>query len=152
MSRVYRFAIFAGGLILLAAFTVVMMGTLDAGKVNAQAECTLQTPNGTYLFEGKGVFVDGTGADATLIHYAEAGFQTYDGNGNFEGTYSSRVNGEFLDNLVSFTGTYEFQPGCVFIHAVPIGDEIIEMQAFATRDGTFMTYVGQGASGTARKP
>ena len=152
MSRVYRFAIVVGVLIVLVVFTVLMMGTLDASQVNAQAECTLQTLNGTYLFEGKGVFMDGEGADATLIHYAEAGFQTYDGEGNFEGMYSSRVNGEFLDNMLSFTGTYELQPGCVFIHYVPIGDEIVEMQAFATRDGTFMTYVGQGASGTARKP
>ena len=152
MSRVYRFTIIVGVLVLLTAFTVVIIGTLNSEVVNAQAECTLQTLNGTYLFEGKGVFMDGEGTNATLIHYAEAGHQTYDGEGNFEGIYSSRLNGEFLDNLISFTGTYELQPGCVFIHFVPIGDEIVEMQAFATRDGTFMTYVGAGASGTARKP
>lgn len=152
MSRVYRFTVVVGVLILLTAFTALIMGTLNLGEVNAQADCTLQTLNGTYLFEGKGVFMDGEGADATLIHYAEAGFQTYDGQGNFEGIYSSRLNGEFLDNMLSFTGTYELQPGCVFVHHVPIGDEIVDMQAFATRDGTFMTYIGAGASGTARKP
>ncbi len=152
MRQIYRFAAVVGTLILLTAFAVVMMGTLNPSEVNAKAECTLQTLSGTYLFQGDGVFMDGEGADATLINYAEAGFQTYDGAGNFEGIYSSRLNGEFLDNMVSFTGTYELQPGCVFVHYVPVGDEIVEMQAFATRDGTFMTYIGAGVSGTSRKP
>jgi hypothetical protein len=106
MRRIYRFVILAGGLTLLVGSIILIAGALNLGEADAQAECTLQTLNGTYLFQGAGVFVDGEGADATLVHYTEAGHQIYDGEGNFEGVYSSRVNGEFLDNMVAFTGTY----------------------------------------------
>lgn len=111
-------------------------------------KCTLKTLRGTYLFEGRGVFVEG----GEMIHYAEAGFQNFDGQGNFDGFYSSTLNGEPLDSQQYFTGTYELNSDCVYTNYAPVGDGVLIVHMYTTPKGTYLTYSGPGSSGTAIKP
>ena len=57
IRQMYRSAVVVGALILLTAFTVLVMGTMSSAEVSAQnkAECTLKTLEGTYAFEARGV-------------------------------------------------------------------------------------------------
>jgi hypothetical protein len=152
MSRMLRLAVVAGILILLTVFTLLAIGTLRSEEANAQAECSLETINGTYVFEGQGVLLVGEEKKAEALPYVEAGFQTFDGEGNFDGVFSASLNGEAIASQEYFTGTYEHQGDCVYTNYAPVGDEVLEFHLYTTRKGTFMTYYAPGYAGTARKP
>jgi hypothetical protein len=155
MRRMYQFAVVVGVLTLLAALTVLITGTLNSGEVNAQANCTLETLNGIYVFEGRGVLLDGKGEDAAALPYAEAGVQTFYGDGTTEGVFSASLNGEPIASQDHFTATYTLEPDrgldCVYTQFAPVGDEVLEFHLYTTREGSNLTYFGPGVSGRAMK-
>ena len=155
MRRTYRLAVVVGVLILIAALTVLITGTLNSGEVNAQANCTLETLNGIYVFEGRGVLLDGEGEDAAVLPYAEAGVQTFYGDGTTEGVFSASLNGEPIVSQEHFTATYTLEPDlgldCVYTQFAPVGDDVLEFHLYTTREGSNLTYFGPGVSGRAMK-
>jgi len=149
VGRLYRLAIVVGSLALLAVFTLLFIGTLYSGEVNAQSQtgCTLKTLYGTYSFEGRGVIKDG---DAVLP-YAEAGTQTLDGEGNIVGIFSASVNGEPIAMREPFTATYSLDTDCSGVNVAPVGDGFIEFHIFTNQAGTAFSYFGEGFSGRGMK-
>jgi hypothetical protein len=156
VPQVYRIAIAAGVVILVAALTVLVMGTLSSGEANAQAKCTLQTLKGTYVFEGRGVLLTQQGGVAAVLPYAEAGILNFDGEGYSEGVFSASLNGETIASQDLYTATYTLESNaaldCVYTQLAPVGDEMLEFHLYTTPQGTNISYFGPGVSGRAVKP
>jgi hypothetical protein len=154
VPHVYRIAIAAGVLILVAALTVLVHGTLSSGEANAQgqAECSLKTLEGTYAFEARGAMQTEQAGITVVLPYAEAGNQTFDGDGNFEGYFSASLNGTLIASQQYFTGTYRYEGNCVYTNFAPVGDEVLEFHLYTGPKGTSLSYSGPGISGRAVKP
>src|SRR5689334_17447791 len=104
-------------LIVLAAVTVLLSGTLRAAGGNTQDTCTLKTIKGTYLFQAHGVVL----SDGEARAYAEAGTWTLDGKGNATGVFSASIGGVPIATQEAFTATYQQEAGCVFTALAPVG-------------------------------
>ena len=150
-----RSAIGIGVLVLLAAVIVLVIGTLSSEAVNAQTEfsfdCTLQTLKGTYVFEGRGVTLN---EDGNVVPYAEAGWQSFDGEGNSEGVFSFSMDGVAIERQSFFESTYELNPdhNCSFTVFAPVGDEVFTFDLYGTDKGTSFSYFAPGVSGRLVKP
>ena len=146
VGRVYRLAVVVGSLVLLVAFTLLIMGTLNSEEAEAQTggkgECTLKTLYGLYSFEARGAVKDG---DAVRT-YVEAGNQFFDGEGNIADVFSASVDGEPIASQEAFTSTYFLDPNCTGGNLAPVGDVFIEFHIFTNQDGSTFSY-GEGFSG-----
>ena len=157
MSRMYRFAAIVGGLVLLSVVIVLALGTtLSLEEVKAQQadftfDCTLQTLKGTYVFEGGGVTLD---EDGNAVPYAEAGWQSFDGEGNSVGVFSFSMDGVAIERQSFFESTYELNPdhNCSFTVFAPVGDEVFTFDLYGTDKGTSFSYFAPGVSGRLVKP
>jgi hypothetical protein len=136
------------GVLALIGYSGQQVANAAVAPDGQSGKCTHKTLKGTYLFEGGGVFIE----DGEVIHYAEAGFQNFDGQGNFDGFYSSTLNGEPLDSQQYFTGTYVHNSDCVYTNYAPVGEGELIVHMYTTPKGTYLTYSGPGSSGTAMKP
>ena len=131
-------------LILLAAVTVLMKGTLSAAEGNAQDTCTLKTIKGTYLFQAHGVVL----SDGEARVYVEAGTWTLDGKGNATGVFSASIGGVPIATQEAFTATYQQEAGGVFTALAPVGNATLAFHLYTTPAGKTMTYFSPGFSGT----
>ena len=86
-----------------------------------------------------------------MLPYAEAGNQTFDGKGNFEGFFSASLNGELIASQEFFTGTYRHEGNCVYTNFAPVGGEVLEFHLYTTPKGTNLSYSAPGLSGRAMK-
>ena len=137
-------------LVLLAALTVLVLGTPHSGEVNASedpAKCSLNTIKGTYVFAAHGVMNDGQ----NVLPYAEAGIWTLDGKGNAQGVFSASLNGVPIATQEAFTATYQQESGCVFTAFAPVGNEVLAFHLYTTHEGETITYFAPGFSGTQFK-
>jgi hypothetical protein len=125
--------------------TLLAMGILSAGKAEAQGECTLNTIQGTYLFEAQGVLVD---KDSKVLPYAEAGVWTLDGKGEATGIISASTNGVPFARRDAFTATYELSSNCVYHVKDQFG---LDVDLFASPSGDKIMYFSPGFSGTMLK-
>ena len=139
-------------LIVISGCTVVVPDTMTVAEPTSTeaGKCTLHTLNGTYVFEGGGVIIDGEGA----VPYAEAGWQTFDGEGNSVGMFSFSLDGEAVGRQELFESTYELNPEqeCVFTVFAPVGDEVVTFDLYGTPAGTNFSYFGPGFSGRLMRP
>jgi hypothetical protein len=151
IGRSYRFAIVMGSLALVVAVTLLIIGTLNSEDVDAQsmgeAGCTLKTLYGRYSFEARGVIKDGDAA----LPYAEAGNQTFDGEGNIAGVFSASIDGNPIAMREPFTATYSLDPDCTGVNVAPVGDGFIEFHIYTNQAGTTFSYFGEGFSGRGMK-
>ncbi len=134
-------------LIVLAALTVLIRGTLSAEEDNAGDKCTLKTIKGTYLFQAQGAVL----SEGEVRPYAEAGTWTLDGKGNATGVFSAGIGGVSIANQEAFTATYQLESGCVFTAFAPVGTEVFVFHLYTTPEGRTMTYFSPGFSGTMFK-
>lgn len=151
IDRFYRFAVVVGSVVLIAAFSMLIVGTMNSADVNARSDdengCTLKTLQGLYSFEGRGVIRDGD----KVLPYAEAGNQTFDGEGNIAGVFSASVDGEPIATRDFFTATYSIDPDCTGVNVAPVGDGFIEFHIYTDPAGTVFSYFGEGFSGRGMK-
>jgi hypothetical protein len=131
-------------LIMLAAVTVLMKGTLRAEGGNAQDKCTLKTIKGTSLFQAHGVVL----SDGEARVYVEAGTWTLDGKGNATGVFSASIGGVPIATQEAFTATYRQESGCVFTALASVENETLTFHLYTTPAGKTMTYFLPGFSGT----
>ena len=119
-------------------------GTHTRVDHSLDVDCSLETIEGTYIFEGEGSFILDK---ETILPYSEAGVWTLDGNGAAEGIFSANVGPDRI--LEEFVGTYTQDAGCAFTVIAPISDqEFTQFEFYASPSGDMMTYFGPGFSGT----
>jgi hypothetical protein len=131
-------------LILLAALTVLIKGTLSAAEGNAQDTCTLKTIKGTYIFQAQGVVL----REGEVRPYAEAGIWTLAGKGNAAGVISASIGGVPFATADAFTATYALKSDCVYTVVDQFG---LKLELYTTPEGRTMTYFSPGFSGTQFK-
>jgi hypothetical protein len=144
-KQVRRFSIAVVGLILVTTFTMLIWGSTSSEAVNAQGNCTLQTIEGTYIFEARGSNID---EDGNMLPYAEAGIWTLDGEGNAAGLISIGIDGENFVTKEPFTAKYEVVSDCVFEATDEFG---LVVDLYTTPSGSTVTYYSPGFSGTMFK-
>ena len=142
--KTLRFSGVAVGVLLFAAFTMVVMSMLSTKEVNAEDNCTLSTLKGTYLFQGQGVVIE----DGKVVPYAEAGTWDLDGKGNAAGVISGSKGGVPFAAADAFTAAYKLKSGCVYTVVDEFG---FELDLYTTRAGKTITYFAPGFSGTQYK-
>src|SRR5262245_35768595 len=74
--------------------------------------CTLQTLSGTYIFTQQGFLIQ----DDQHLPIAQAGRETYDGNGHVTGQLTQSTHGE--SSQVTYSGSYTVTPACVGTYTV----------------------------------
>jgi hypothetical protein len=141
-----RLYILAGSFATAISLFALILGASRSGQVNAQGadSCSLKTIKGTWVFEARGVVVDG----GTVVPYAEAGVWTLDGAGKATGIFSASMNGVTIATQKPLTATYALKPGCVF---TAVDSEGLLFDLYPINQGTSMTYFTAGVSGTQFK-
>jgi hypothetical protein len=105
-----------------------------AAGAAARATCSEATLRGTYLFADHGV------DSATGKHFARAGYEYFDGNGNIvERLLSSNFDG-MITNRASFRGTYEVNADCTG-RSTYARDVECKYDLFIDPDGDWFTWV-----------
>jgi hypothetical protein len=99
----------------------------------ARATCDVGTLHGTYLFAGNGVFAP------TGQHFAGAGYEYYDGNGNIHGVFSSNFDGHVTRNE-HYSATYEVNTDCTGRSTYP-GDIEYKYDLFIDPGGEKFAWV-----------
>jgi hypothetical protein len=100
----------------------------------ARATCSEATLHGTYLFADHGV------DSATGKHFAGAGYEYFDGNGNIvESLVSSNFDG-MITKRASFKGTYEVNADCTGRSTYP-GDVEYKYDLYIDPGGDWFTWV-----------
>jgi hypothetical protein len=108
----------------------------EAAGATAGATCDLGTLRGTYLFADNGV------DSITGKHFAGAGYEYFDGNGNIEGVFSSNFDG-VVTKRESFQGTSEVNADCTGRSTYPgdPGDVVYKYDLFIYPGGEMLTWV-----------
>jgi len=91
----------------IAAATALALAIAPMAKAQVNKGCTNATLQGTFAYTVTGSFV---AAPAPLGPYAEAGAQTFDGNGNTAAAGMSSTNGNI--GPATSTGTYTVNADC----------------------------------------
>src|SRR5215207_11235708 len=99
----------------------------------ARATCDVGTLHGTYLFADNGVFAP------TGQHFAGAGYEYYDGNGNIHGVFSSNFDGHVTRNE-HYSATYEVNTDCTGRSTYP-GDMEYKYDLFIDPGGEKFAWV-----------
>jgi hypothetical protein len=121
--------------------TVFVLGTLPRAQADAHKDCSNASLQGSFGFTSTGTLLALPPAFAGA--FAEIGRQTFDGEGNTDGTATATANGNL--NHLTFEGTYEVNPDCtgsMTLHVSPlnatvpldlvIDDEGAELRAIIT--------------------
>ena len=94
---------------LLLAGAAISLGLASPGNAEAQTGCSNSTLKGNYIYAQDGYK---TGATANERQpFAQAGRETFDGEGNMSGVYSGNLNGTIV-SVGEYTGTYTVNPDC----------------------------------------
>ena len=142
------------GPLVMAVFLAV--GLLSAAAPPGQGarhkDCSLQTPNGTYLFAYSGFQM----VDGQQVPFVFSGQERYDGNGAMTGVNTFSINGAISQN-VTYTGIYTVNPDCTG-SAILVDDGTGVTQhfdLFIPRDGDAISFVqtdpGVVAAGIERR-
>ena len=91
----------------IAAVAALALAIAPAAKAKVNKGCNNATLQGTFAYTVTGSFV---AAPAPLGLYAEAGAQTFDGNGNTSTNGMSNTNGTVMPS--STIGTYTVNADC----------------------------------------
>jgi hypothetical protein len=120
----------------IAAVTALALGIAPTAKAQVDKRCSNATMTGTFAYTVTGSFV---AAPAPLGPHAEAGAQTFDGNGNTSAAGMSSTNGNIMPTTGTgaytvnsdCTGTFtlEIAPGITAHHFFVISDSGAEYQA-----------------------
>ena len=129
--------------LLVLALALVLAFLPDIARAETN-DCTLETIQGTYVFQARGALP----ADGGWLPYAEAGSHTLDGAGNGVGIFSAGLGGETIADREDFTVTYELVSGCAYAAYAPIAGETFEFHFFTSPSGDTITYYSDGISGT----
>ncbi len=97
------------GLTALAIGLASLAGCDGGHRGEAQATCSLATLNGRYIYAYDGFNVSGSSA-ADRVPFANAGHETYNGNGTVSGFSTTNTNG--VVSAAAYTGTYTVEPDC----------------------------------------
>lgn len=100
------------------------------------AQCSLGTLNGTYVFSDSGFNVLGS----NHIPFADAGHETFDGNGNVHGVFTQSVNGT-ITRLIHYVGKYTIAQDCTGTETFTDNRGVTaHFDQFITPDGRQFTY------------
>jgi hypothetical protein len=134
----------------IAAVTALALGTAPTAKANDKG-CNKTTLLGTFAYTSTGFI---TAPPALAGPFAEAGTQTFDGNGTTTATATLSQNGNILP--VTVAGTYTVNPDCTgtfTLQVSPIGITVhvffvldasgTEFQAIETDPGFVITRIGR---------
>jgi hypothetical protein len=130
------------GLLASALAAVAFLGSTSnsyaASSVNeTAAKCSLGTLKGTYLFSDSGFTIVGH----KQIPFADAGNETFDGNGHVHGVSTQSVNGK-ISRLLNSTGTYSITPQCTGTETITdTTGSTTHYDQFIAPDGRTITYV-----------
>jgi hypothetical protein len=103
----------------IAAVTALAMGIAPAANAQVNKGCSNATMQGTFAYTVTGSFVASL---ASLGLYAEAGAQTFDGNGGTATTGMSNTNGSAAPS--NTTGTYTVNSDCTGTFSLQIAPGI----------------------------
>lgn len=130
---------------------------IAVGTAKASSDCSLATLRGAY-----GVLEQGTivgqfpGLPPPPFPFANTANGTYDGAGNFSGTFTASFGGAIVPG--TFTGTYTVKPDCTYSDEfTPLPGLVAHHQGTITGSGVFqqIAYIYKDAgliiSGTAKK-
>jgi hypothetical protein len=116
----------------IAALTALALGIAPTAKAQVNKGCNNGTLLGTFAYTVTGSFV---AAPAPLGPYAEAGAQTFDGNGGTAAAGMSSTNGSIMS--ASHTGTYTVNSDCTGTFTLQIAPGIASHYFFViANDGT----------------
>jgi hypothetical protein len=113
----------------IAAVTAIALGIAPTAKAQVDKGCSMATLTGTFAFTVTGALV---AAPAPLGPYAEAGAQTFDGNGHTTATGMSSTNGTIMP--VNSTGTYTVSSDCTGTFTLQIAPGIASHYFFVLAD------------------
>lgn len=103
-QRVQLWTMGVGLIMAVGLFTVGLSAPQQAW---GQSECSLATLQGTYIFAYDGIQLK----DGKQIPFAQAGQETYNGDGTMTGVFSGNFGGEVVRNA-PYTGTYTVNDDC----------------------------------------
>lgn len=130
------------GLLTSSLAIVAFFGTTSnlhaASSVNkTTGQCSLGTLKGKYIFSDTGVTIVGS----KQIPFADAGQETYDGNGHVRGVSTQSINGK-ISRLVTYSGTYTVTSQCIGTYTVTDTTGFTShFDQFIAPDGNKITYV-----------
>jgi len=92
-----------------ALATALFLGSVNPSHADSGhgGRCSLATLKGTYVFANDGFHI----VEGKAVPFAQAGQETYDGNGHIEGVYSGS-EGKQVAEQIRYTGTYTITPEC----------------------------------------
>ena len=141
-----RVAIWAGILLGAGVVTigVLQLGVAAAASPSGQAQCSLATVHGNYLFQAQGMQIGGPLAGPL----AYAGQVTYDGRGHaLKGVYSISYNGTIYRNQV-FTGVYSLNADCTGSETDDLGGgSFAHFDLFVAPDGSIIAFAATDPGG-----
>jgi hypothetical protein len=122
------------GLLLIAGFSAVDQGMAASNK--HQRTCSLATLKGRYMFADAGtVFPPAFGVTVPTLA-ADAGFETFNGDGTGADTVTLRVNGAILASDSAATTKYTLKPNCTGTISVTVnGNPGPTFDIFVAPDG-----------------
>jgi hypothetical protein len=130
------------GLLTSSLAIVAFFGTTSnlhaASSTNQTTDhCSLGTLKGRYIFSDTGFTIIGS----KQIPFADAGQETYDGNGHVRGVSTQSINGK-ISRLVNYSGTYTVNSQCIGTYTVTDTTGFTtHFDQFIASDGSKLTYV-----------
>ena len=97
--KISKASIFNG---LLLAGAAISLSLANPGNAEAQTTCSAATLNGNYIYAQDGY------KNSVSEPFAQAGRETFDGNGNMSGVFSGNFNGTIVRG--DYAGTYTVNP------------------------------------------
>lgn len=137
ISRPMSVGLLTSSLVAIAFFGSTS-NSYAASSFNKTTEhCSLGTLKGTYIFSDSGFTIVGS----KQIPFADAGHETYDGNGHVQGVFTQSDNGK-ISRLVNYTGTYSVTSQCTGTEiTTDTTGTISHYDQFIAPDGRSITYV-----------
>ena len=133
----------------IAAVSALALGIAPTAKAQVDKGCSMATLTGTFAYTVTGSLV---AAPAPLGPYAEAGAQTFDGNGHTTITGMSSTNGSIMpaadtgaytvNSDCSGTFTIQIAPGITAHYFFVIAQSGTEYQAICTDPVAVITRIG----------
>jgi len=137
ISRPMTVGLLTSSLAVMAFFGSTSNSYAASSANKTTEQCSLGTLKGTYIFSDTGFTIVGN----KQIPFADAGHETYDGNGHVRGVFTESDNGKIV-RLLNYTGTYSVTPQCTGIEiTTDATGATTHFDQFIAPDGRTLTYV-----------
>jgi hypothetical protein len=122
--------------------TTFFLTIVPSAQADEHQECSNATLQGGFGYTATGVLLPPTTPSPFAGPFGEIGRQTFDGNGNTEGTASASANGNPINFTI--TGTYNVNPDCtgsMTLFVSPIG-ATVHIDFVMDKNGTEIRTIG----------